>query len=427
MATPRGNSYSAASGAGIYAGKPPAWASALARDAFTELSGTDFLTWANANIPAGAYQGTNPFGAIVDAFGDPAFDSAGAAQFFHNGGHGDGTCNAVVKFDHRTLTYSLTGLPTPPAKYPPSYVNGGSAQPGPLTYPSGLAGQGFFLDSDLLTAPEDAAYATPLARATSHMYAAAAMRGTKVFYFYATYAEFDTATGLWSGRGVDIGAQLFAISSNYNAVNLQQGTVAVYDEVTDRFYVTINPGDNGGGWRNHLMEWNPTTRTIVALYGPGSYGTILNSVNICRVGRKLYVFLKTGPTNNRDMNSGFIFDMDTKAMQRFTLTGDTAGSYFSEAAVGQETIPSFYDGKAIRRWNHNSTHRGRIYSVSLTPISGTGTPADPFVLQQTVRNISGVGSMSPIYVYKRIVWSPLAGCALIIPRANQNWRALKLS
>ncbi len=412
----------------------PSWAAAVPTDSWHRLSGTAFSPWANANIPTGAYKGSNPFDAIVNAFCEPAFDANAGAQYFFGGGHGDGTCNAVCKFDHTTLSWSLAGRPTPPSAYPPSYANGGTAlQPGPLVYPSGLDGRGFFLPASQLTDPADQLYATALARGSSHMYAAAAKRGSKVHYFYGTYAEFDTATGTWGGQGVDLGAQLVTFRPQYNNVSLQQGTVAIYDEVTDRFYVTLNPGDGGGGWRSAIMVFNGDTRKIETIFetnetAPGhNFGLILNSINICRVNRDLYCFTKTGSYYQPQvMSQGFIFNMDTHSFRRFELTGDTTGTSYVGSST-QEAIPSWYDGLAIRRWNYDTNNKGNIYSVDLTPTAGSGTRADPLLLSQTVRVISGVPPARPIFIYSRFVFNQDARCALLLPEAQADWMALKLS
>lgn len=408
-----------------------AWASALASDAWTELPNTAFRPWANANIPAGAYQGTNPLDSIVNAYCDPSYDRVNKCQYFFGGGHGDGTCNAVIKLDHETLQYSLVGQPTPPSKYPPSYYNGGSSQPGPLTYPSGLQGNAWFLSATELTATEDLPYAAPqVARAASHMYGAALARGPETHYFYGQYARFDAASSTWSGRTVDIGAQLPAFRPQYGSVFLQQGTTGHYDDVTDRFYVTLCPGDAGGGWRSGVLVITPAG-VIESVYetATSTYGLIRESVNVCAVGRRLFIFTKVTESGGtyaspQNMNQGCWFDMDTKTYQKFVLTGDLEpGTY--QPTTNQETIPSFYDGTAIRRWNYGVTHRDKIMSVDPTPESGTGTPSDPYVLRQTVRTISGAPDAT--FVYNRLVWVPDAQCALVIPRATQNLRALKLA
>jgi hypothetical protein len=261
------------------------------------------------------------------------------------------------------------------------------------------------------------------------MYAAAALRGTTAHYFYLTYAEFDTATGEWSGQGVDLGAQLVKFRAQYNSQPLQQGTVAVYDEVTDRFFVTLNPGDNGGGWRSGIMVFDPNTRSIEAIHetNEATYGLVLNSINICRVGRDLYCFTKVGNYGQPQvMNQGFIFNMDRKVFSRFVVAGDTQGSTYASSST-QDTIPSFYDGVAIRRWNYQPADRGNIYSVALTPSAGLGSPADPYVLQQTARSIAGTAPARPVYVYSRLVYHGGAKCALLLPEASADWVALKLS
>lgn len=393
------------------------------------------MPWARTAINAAGYRGTGPLSAIVDAFCDPAFDPAGSAQYFYGGGHGDGDCNAVCKFDHQTLQWSLVGRPTPPSVFLPEYMR----TTAPIYYPSGRfftggtapPGQGgWFLPAEQLPDAVDAPYRAPaLARISTHMYAAAAMRGTRVHYFYLTYGEFDVATGTWGAQGVDLGQQLLRFRTQYGSVPLQQGTVATYDEVTDRFYVTLCPGDSGGGWRTAILVFNPMTREIEAVHESNSrtYGLVDSSVNVCRVGRDLYVFTKVGlysqPTT---MNGGFIFNMDDRSFKKFVLVGETAGSTFPFSAT-QETIPSFYDGRAIRRWNYCPEFRSQILSVGLTPESGSGSLTDPLVLRQTSRRIEGVPPSRPMFVYSRLIYHSGARCAMVIPSADSDWLAFRLS
>ena len=210
---------------------------------------------------------------------------------YYGGGHNDGTCNAVCNFDHQPLSWSLVGQPTSPSAYLPSYPSST-----PITYPSGVPFNGWFLSANELTDARDLPYAAPgLARVSTHMYAAAVKRGTRVHYFYLSYAEFDTATGQWLGREVDLGAQLITFRPQNNNVPQQQGTVSIYDEVTDRMFVTLNPGDSSGGWRSGMMVFNPTTRSIESIHetNAATYGLVQNSINICRVGRMLYCFVTT--------------------------------------------------------------------------------------------------------------------------------------
>jgi hypothetical protein len=345
------------------------------------------------------------------------------AQYFYGGGHGDGSCNAVVKFDQQTLKWSLVGQPTPPSVYLPGYPR---TQP----YPSGSTFDGWFLPASELPDPRDHIYAAPaLARMSTHMYTAAVKRGTRVHYFYLHYGEFDTATGQWMGRGTDLGAQLVKFRPQYGTVPLQQGTVATYDEVTDRMFVTLTPGDGGGGWRNAMMVFNPNTRSIESVHetNASTYGLMSESLNICRVGRDLFCFNKVGSYGQPTlMNQGFVFNMDNKTYKKFVLTGDIQGSTFGPSST-QETIPSFYDGKAIRRWNYQAGERNRIYSVDPRPISGTGSITDPLVLAQTVRNIGGTIPGRVLFVYSRLMYHGGAACALVIPEATSDWVALRLS
>ena len=92
------------------------------------------------SVPPDDYLGTDPLGAIVDAYGDPAVGNSGRL-YFYGGGHGDGTCNAVVELDPAEFSYRLVGDPTPASAYPPGYLESGATP----TYPSGLPFSGWFL------------------------------------------------------------------------------------------------------------------------------------------------------------------------------------------------------------------------------------------------------------------------------------------
>lgn len=428
MATPTPTSYAVAHGATARCGRVapgPAWAAGLVNDSFVTLAAPLTLkAFLQANLPAGAYQGSNPYDGVLNAFCDPA--NGAGKQYIYGGGHSDSTVNSVVEHDLTTLAFSIKALPTPPAKYPPSYLGTSVVD---IVYPSGAAGDGFFRDN--LTDPADTAYNTTRARGSSHMYAAAALRPSTgvVHYFYQHYAEFNTTTGAWANTSVDIGAQIFALNSNFGNFPLQQGTVAIYDDVLDKFLVTLVPGDQGLSWRSSIMVFNPATRLVEGWYDfvSGTHGNIRESMNFCKIGRKLYGFTKIG-SGAETMNQGFIFDMDTHAFQYFTLVGDTSGSvYDSASGADQETIPSWYDGRFIRRWNYRASQRGNVYSVNLTPESGTGTSGDPFLLRQTVRALGGAIPTNTTYAYTRMVYVPEADCALLIPRADTLPVAIKLS
>jgi hypothetical protein len=406
-------------GRGTRADAAPAWAAGVGTRTWTELTGTNFQTWATANIPAGSYLGTNPIGSIVNAYCDPS--NADGQMYFNGGGHGDGSINGVFAFNQTTLAYSLVGTPTPPAKYPPGYVSA-FGSPVAWTYPSGLDSKGFFLPLAQLPDPADQPYATPLARTSTHMYAAAVARGTQTYYFYKQYATFDAATGTWGGQGVDIGAQVYAIDTKYGSAELDPGTWGIYDATTDRMFVSLV----GGGWRSSMIVFNPNTQLVEGIYDSGSYGLLNASSCLIPVGRKLYIFNKvsTGFDQPQYMNQGMIMNMDTKAFQKFTITGDISRSVYLDNS-SQETIPCWYDGTKIHRWNYNTANRAYILTLDLTPVSGTGTSGDPFVLNQTEALMSGTAP-SPLYVYSRCAYVPSAGCMIVLPLANSNWWALRM-
>lgn len=444
MTAPADN-YTAASGQHIYAGRAApgssgayGWAANLASNTMVVVGTITFKDWATANLPAGAYFGTNPFGAMVDAYNDPAFNDATGEQFYYGGGHGDGTCNAVIKHAHSSMGFSVSCLPTPPSKYPPAYQNADSTKR-VITYPSGALGNGFFRSD--LTDPLDTPYNTPRTRGSTHMYAAACMRNGIVHYFYLTYGEFDTNLGVWrDNNSFDFGAQLTAFRPQYvNPLDplsnmLQQGTSAVYDSVTDRFYVTLVPGDSGGGWRSAIMTIragvtpgvNPVIETITES-NDTTYGLILESSNLVKVGRNLFLFGHLSADRGL-MNQGIVFNMDTKAMKAFVLVGDTTGSRYVPSP-NQETIPSWFDGTVINRWNYTPAEFNKVYSVNPVSEGGAGTLADPQRFRQTARAIAGAipAGVDTAYIYSRMVYNATADAAILIPKSTQLPRAIRMA
>lgn len=427
-------SYTAPAGVPIYGGRyataPRPWAVSVPANLWTEVGSQTWHAFATLNIPGPetSYNGTgSAFAAMRDAYADPAFSAD--KQTFSGGGHGDGTCDAVGELDKATMTWALLSLPTPPSRRPPIYVNGNSGEPGKLIYPSGLAGNqvgttgGHFLPAPPLTDPLDLLYANTLSRTSTHMYASTVMRKGVKHCFYLAYGEFDTVSKTWSTDAVSVrfGEQLAAAFPQFKNVPLQQGTVATWDEVTDRFFVTLNPGDDGGGWRNRMLVIDPTTRTIEAILNPSGMGEILNSVGVFKVGRKLYILLKTPGSSATVMNTGMILDMDTKVFRRFVIPGDPSRLSFVEG-TSQETIPGWYDGTRINLWNYNLANRGVISSLNLTPSGGSGSIADPFVLQRTETVVAN--PPSPVYTY-RLDFDQASGCVVFIPSARLKPVALR--
>jgi hypothetical protein len=304
-----------------------------------------------------------------------------------------------------------------------------------LNYPSGQPVAGFWRTvAEGLDPVLDAAYIAPrVARVVTHMYAAAAFRGTKCHYFYLTYGEADVVSGTWSGVGVSLNNQLQAIFTNYGNTSISPSIRAIYDDVTDRFFVTM-PAE---GWRNGIYVFNPNTRQIVSTHD-SVFGALIEETPLVKIGRKLYGFRRIQPSGfsgPQNLNQGFIVDMDQMAAatgrnnmagQAFTLAGDTAGTIYSPSPT-QETIPCYWDGVAIRRWNYSAAERQNIYSVNITPESGAGTVGNPFVLRQTRTVLAGTAPSNPTFIYSRLVYDQAARAAICIPRDNADWMALRIT
>ncbi|APR74732.1 Hypothetical protein A7982_00078 [Minicystis rosea] len=401
----------------------PAWAAAIPLRTWVELPNTEYLAWANANIPAQGYNGTGPISSIVDAYADPELDPETMKAYFFGGGHGDGTCNAVLEFDLHALKWRLAMDPTPVSAYPPSYAaDGPGTAPGPLVYPSGLA-PGYF--SSTVTDPLDLPYKAPFdARPSTHQYAAHAIRKGVISYFYLGYAELDIAAKKWSHFDANpFGPQLLAIDFHYGDVPLQQGTVALYDDVTDRFFVTLNPGDAGGGWRSHLMRIQPETLEIET---PMTEVPMTNSISLVKVDRWIYGFnKKNAEGGTTSMDDGWRYNIDSQAVEYLVVEGDPA--IFTESTT-QETVPAFLHTKQhkIYRWNYRMQDLNAMFELDLEPTGGTGTKTDPWRLAQKRTVMAGSPPQNSAYVYRRLYFDALTGLAMVLPRSNSNWFAIRM-
>ena len=419
MATPVGDSYAVASG-GVIAGgryRTPTWAQSLSSRTWTPIANTAFTTHGASVIPAGAYLGSSPVGAMLDAYVDPVVSDDCAEISIFGGGHNDGSINGIVNLRTRDMTYSLAVAPTPPSKYPPSYTAPNSV----ITYPSGLQPQKF---SSTLTDPADVAYNAPFdAPQARHTYGSGARRGNKINWFYGPYIVADLDTGQWSEiASADIGAQLYAINTNYASGPLGQGTMAVYDSVTDRFLVTLVPGDAGYNWRVGFFLWNPNTNTIVPGSVRAAAGLARSSMNLVKAGRHVYgLYCVIGSTGT---SVGWRYNFDTGEFKHILCTGDT----FTFTANGQaETVPTNYHSgrNSLIRWNYKDDI-GALYEINLIPTGGTGnSTSDPLLLTQTRHTISGTPPASVVLNYRRIFYHPTADALLFIPRASSNVIAVR--
>lgn len=420
----------------------PQWLDGMPLDAFSALADTNYSTWAASGIATISpfYRGSNPRGAIVDAYCDPAFDPSTGCFYLWGGGHGDGTCNALIEFDARTKVYRIVSAATPPSVYLPLYATttdridypsgkyfaGGAFAESPKLPPANEGG--FFLTvAQGLNATTDAGYIAPaMAKISTHSYAAMAVRGREVHFFCTpSYAVCNIDTGVWSGYGVDIGMQLYALQANLTNLPFSHGNAAVYDATTDRFIVTLQPGDFAAGNRNGVLVFDPGTKTVESFHNQTGY--LGPSPSMVLAGRKVYLFRKVGNyLDPQNMNQGSIFDIDSQSFSYFTIQSDPAGTVYSQT-LNQETIPAWYDTErgTIVRWNYEDAKGGNVHEVSLTPLSGAGTSGSPYVLQQTVKAVSGAPT-GVKYRYRGHYW-PAADAMLILPHAGADWRVLRLA
>jgi len=399
-------------------------------------------------IPSRAYRGTNPIGAMIDAFGDPVFDPNTNKFYIFNGGHGDGSCNAVVSFDLATLTYSLECDASPTSEYPPNYIDG----LGNYTLPSGLFMGNFFRPLDQLPNPVDQPYAAAVSKpVVDHRYGSQDVRSKvgvnrQIDYFFAVSKTYDLFTHSWvfepsftedrlqvvremgaraniqsAGLGTNIG---FTDQANHQ---LKEGTMSLYDSVTDRHLVTLV----GGGYRYGFFIWEPSTKTCSRVVdNPGPGFQILESMPLVQVGRWAYLFTSSVALNpTRTIDRGVRYNFDTGVIEYFDITG-VVPTYVVSSGTTQEGAPAWYSSATnkIAIWNHNATDRQSIYELDVSAITaggGAGTYESRYSWTMTKSTMSGTAPSSVSYRYK-IYQVPDYGLAVFFPHSTLAPFALKI-
>ena len=427
----------------------PAWVASVPSRTFFSLAVEGAATWnagAGAVIPSRAYRGTNPIGAILDAYCDPVYDPAAKKFYFFGGGHGDGTCNAVVSFDVPTLAFALECDASPTSEYPPNYITGLNN----YTLPSGLFLGNFFRPLDQLPNPIDQPYAAVTPKPVAdHRYGAQDVRSKsgvnrQIDYFWGVGKTYDLETHAWvfepsftedrlqvvrevgaranaqsSGLGTNIG---FTDQANHQ---LKEGTMCLYDAVTDRYLVTLI----GGGWRYGFFIWEPATKTCSRVVdNPGSGFQILEAQPIVQVGRWAYLFTSNvalSPT--RVIDRGIRYNFDTGVVEYFNITGASLSYTLSSS---QECAPAWYSAvtNKIAIWNHNSSDRQSIYELdvgALTSGGGAGTYESRYNWTMTKSTMAGTAPGSVSYRYK-LFQIPEYGLALFFPHSTLAPYALKI-
>lgn len=404
----------------------PAWVATLSTTRWTELPTPVFDAWVRANlVPSSGYYGSNPIGAVRDAYSNPLFDPAGKTYYLAGGGHNDGSLNAVFKFDAANLSYGIAVPPTPPSAYPPAFNTTQAA----IVYPSG-ATTGWFQSADTLTDPRDLPYAAPFpARRAAHAYSGMTFHAGKIsFYYQSTVGDADVVNHTWTNlRQQTYGAQLNAISPSLGTPSqyLQDGLAAATDPVTGKGWVSLNSGSAGINARSHMMRIDTATQTIERLVGAPNVSW--GSPSLAFVGRELYGVTSRQSPGNPGIslaNGGFHFDTgaDTPVAVAFSIIGDIPA--WSNGSPRQETVPIFSDDAALWLWNYNA-EPDALYRLDLTPTGGAGTGANPHLLRATRIALQPSG-IPPVALTYKLDYIREWGVVMILPSATTKWWAIKV-
>lgn len=423
----------------------PAWATSAASNAFTSLAPSGAATWnagAGAVVPAGAYRGTNPIGSILDAYGDPVLDPVTNKIYAIGGGHGDGSCNAVIGFDLATLSYFIECNPTSPSEYPPDFLTVITPGVG-YAYPSGAH---MHWHKTLAQLPDiaDQPYATAISKPIpTHQYGSQAVRyktgvPREIHFFYAQYKVYNLDTRAWN---LDHELGLYWISNKIadrqevqeagtgNTINrslvLQQGTMAVYDDVTDKYFVTLV----GGGYRYGFFVWDPATQDCTKVIRSTGF-PVIESVPFLKIGRWIYCITSNPalPYTTKNYDRGFRYNIDTEVFEYFSVIGQALSISVDSS---QECAPAFYSpntGK-LCQWNHTSSDRQNIYEFDVATFGtegGAGTTGSPYLWTRTKRALGGTAPGSVSYKYNGVMYVPSYGAAVVFPHSTLPPFAIKV-
>jgi hypothetical protein len=385
-------------------------------------------TWLSQHLsPATGYLGSDPLAAIRNAFCTPAWDGADKAAYLFGGGHSNGSCNALIKFDALTLNYSVHIPPTPPRCYPPAYT----APNAGIVYPSG-SGSGYFQSRDTLADSRDVPYAAPfVAPQSTHTYSGLTAFNGRVNLYYGNTVSADLLNKVWDCSNLNrIGPQLHAIQPNEGSERLGEGTAAVVDIGSAKVWICANPGSSGDNWRSHFIKIDARTHTVEALVGLPTrgpdYAGFTGTESTCIHNRRVYAF--SGVGGPVKINRGWFVNLDTlpvpTSATRFELSGDIPQIGAVDGGL-QESVPCFSTGSYIYLWNY-STERDALYRVDPSPLSGTGSGSDPYILRSTRIPLATSGMPLAVSVY-RLDYIPEWRTVLVLPSAGSKWWALKLA
>lgn len=415
----------------------PAWVASINTTRWTEISAMPqtFLQWANANITGGPFLGAGPLPSIRGAFNFTGLDySIPGVEYLFGGGHNDGACNALLKMDYRAdvPTFSLVIPATPRSVY--NAMTGFTAPNSTgVLYPSGEAFVYFKELADITDPADNIAAAPQRAPRVSHTYASYYGYKGKMRMLYGDAPIADLAAAVWMPPVSDatrIISQAKAIQTNLDGTKgLGPMTIVHVDLPTGKAWVNLCKSDTSDGYRGYFMRMDAETGVVEALVDSpvpsGNPWKNYGAESFAAVGRKLYVPSQHG--NAAALYRGWIIDMDASypalggAAQYYELSGDIPQNNLSTL---QENVPCFSDGTFLYLWNY-TTERDFFYRVNVTPTSGAGTGASPFILQSTRVALSASGMPQPSSVY-RVNYFPAWGVAVVLPTYDAKGWAIKV-
>jgi hypothetical protein len=236
------------------------------------------------------------------------------------------------------------------------------------------------------------------------VYSALVYSSGKVARLYGSFIEANVETRSWSYLDADVvGPMVHSFQPNADSQGLHEDTQAVVDPRTGYAFVTVNPGSAGDNWRNFVLAIDLPHRSLAFGVGPPTSDVdLVGNESIGMVGRNVVILggRRTSSAVPSILDRGWYFNAEVgKGSQKyFKLTGDRPA--MSGPGATQENVPFFSDGTNVYLWEYSTADRDAFYRFALTPSSGSGTAADPYLFTTTRIALSPSNMPDPDLTYR---------------------------
>lgn len=451
MATPRADSYSAASGATVYAGRFSdtflsneagvgsydsgafAWTPARASDGritqqsfdalptgvWISIAGTGFTSQVQplltAAMPTYTDLGNTGLAMVLDGYSGVAHDVVGGRLFAHGGGHVDSANNGIYRLDLAKMIWAIAKLPDLQTTWDVNYRAG--VVESFTTYPR--ADAYCAANPTTTTVGWDEFYdpVTPAASTRNptsrHTYEALTFYGGKLRYGVRRYWEWDEATGIWTGKyPFD---RTYGTHYNAGTVGNSECVKGTWDEVKNRYICTpTQNGSPGDAWSYDA----DTSAWSMLGFVPTSYQAYW--ATMARAGRKWVSFTRPTLEGSYWPPKAYISDLDADTISNIALTGLDITKCVSDSRYTESTIMAYCAA-------NDKFLAFMAYDLNNSYADGAALPLEPFWIDLaagTITHEAQLGAAPSLSTYSlvknKFVYVPQLSCLLMISSGTSN-------